>query len=208
MRKIRKKEVILVVLFIVSIALFNIKEFRFKMNEKMLIEEVINVEEEIKEEDTSENISEKSEEETENPKEIKIDICGAVREQGVVVLKEGDRVIDAINKAGGLTDDADISRVNRSKYVFDGEKLIIPEKGEEIEGIEELGLLGVDQKININVASKEELISLDGVGESISERIIKYRSENNGFKSIEEIMNVSGIGENKFNQIKDSIKIK
>ncbi len=208
MRKIRKKEVVLVIIFILSIAFFNIKDFRFKMNEKVLIEDGIDSAKESDEVNTKENMTEKTEKEIEKPKEIKADICGAVKNQGVVILSEGDRVIDAINKAGGLTDNADINRVNRSKYVFDGEKIIIPEKGQAIEGLEDLGTLGVDKKININTAPKEELIMLDGIGESIGERIIKYRRENNGFKSIEDIMNVSGIGQSKFEQIKDSIKVK
>ncbi|WP_432664254.1 helix-hairpin-helix domain-containing protein [Wukongibacter baidiensis] len=208
MRKIRKKEVVLVIIFILSIIFFNVKEFRFKTNEKALIEADIDIEQEKVNTDSKENITEESQKKVEDPREIKVDICGAVKSQGVVILKEGDRVIDAINKAGGLTDNADINRINRSKYVSDGEKIIIPEKGQEIESLEDLGSLGVDTKININTASKEELITLDGIGESIGERIIKYRRENNGFKSIEDIMKVSGIGESKFNQIKDSIKVK
>lgn len=210
MKKIGKKEVVLIIIFIASILFFNIKEFRFKTNRKILIEEAMDKKAESNNVEAKENTPEKSEKEVEGPKEIKVDICGAVKNQGVVIVKEGDRLIDVINKAGGLTEKADINRFNRSKYVFDGEKIIIPEKGEniDIEVVENIGDLGIDKKVNINTASKEELMKLDGIGESIGERIIKYRRENNGFKSVEDIIKVKGIGQGKFGQIKDSIKVK
>ncbi len=209
MKKLGKKEILLIIVFVISIIFFNIREFSFKMNEKLVIEEALNEEGNAVENEEIDTSKEASTEEKE-PREIKVDISGAVKNPGVISLKEGDRLIDVINKAGGLTDKADINRINRSKYVHDSEKIIIYEIGQEIDYsiINNSESLGVDNKVNINTASKEELITLNGIGESIGENIIKYRKENNGFKSIEDIMKVSGIGKSKFNQIKDSIKVK
>lgn len=214
MKKLKKKEIVLIIIFLTAVIFLNIKDFRFKMNEKLLIEESLDNKENKNTANTGdenkEGSSDEVEKEASKPVDIKVDICGAVKKPGVIILKEGDRVIDAINKAGGLTDKADILRINRSKYVYDSEKIIIPEIGEDIniESSNELDQIGIDKKININTASKDELARLDGIGESISERIIKYRQNNKGFKNIKEIMNVSGIGESKFKQIKDSIKVK
>ncbi len=214
MKKLTKKEVILIIIFIVSVVFFNIKEFRVKMNEKLVINEKLN-ENDTRESQEKDMMNEdNSLKDTSNkivePLEIKVDICGAVQKPGVITLKEGDRLEDAIRKAGGLTEKADIFRINRSEIIYDGKKIIIPEVGQDI-NIELIGTMSTlekDNKININIASKKELMKLDGVGESISKRIIKYRQENKGFKSIEDIMNVSGIGESKFEHIKDSIKVK
>lgn len=214
MKKLKKKEIVLIIIVILGIIFFNIKDFSFKMNQKLLIEESLDSEESKNADgenvESNKKGTEDSEKEVSKPADIKVDICGAVKKPGVIVLKEGDRILDAINKAGGLTDKADILRINRSKYVYDSEKIIIPEIGENIniETINESNNIGIDEKININTASKEELIKLDGIGESISQRIIKYRETNKGFEDINEIMKVSGIGESKFNQIKDSIKVK
>ena len=97
---------------------------------------------------------------------------------------------------------ADLSRVNLATIVSDEQKIVIPAKiefEEEAEDNEESGL------VNINTASKEKLMSLNGVGESTAQKIIDYREENGYFNSVEDIMNVSGIGESKFNKIKEYI---
>lgn len=214
MKKIKKKEIIVIIIVFIAVVVFNVKDFRIKMNEKLIIEESLDNQKNKNAANTGDKNKEENLEEVKKelskPADIKVDICGAVKNPGVIVLKEGDRVIDAINMAGGLTDKADIFRVNRSKYVYDSEKIVIPEVGEDIniDSIKELEEIGIDKKININTATKDELTKLDGIGESISERIIKYRQKNRGFKTIEDIMNVSGIGDSKFEQIKDSIKVK
>lgn len=214
MKKLKKKEIIVIIIVFIAVVFLNVKDFRFKMNEKLIIEESLDNQENKNTASTGDKNKEENLEEVKKelskPEDIKVDICGAVKNPGVIVLKEGDRVIDAINKAGGLTDKADILRINRSKYVYDSEKIVIPEVGEDIniDSIKELEEIGIDKKININTATKDELTKLDGIGESISERIIKYRQKNRGFKTIEDIMNVSGIGDSKFEQIKDSIKVK
>ena len=173
---------------------------------------------EIAESETKEEEKEKNEEkEEETPKEIIIHITGAVENEGIVRLKEGSRIIDAIEAAGGLTSEVNLKKVNLAYTVQDGQKIYIPKTsdidaeigidaktGEAVivyNGTEE----GTTGKININTATLNELLSLSGVGESTAEKIIEYRKENGRFKTIEEIKNVSGIGNLKYESIKDYI---
>lgn len=146
-------------------------------------------------------------------KEIYVDVGGAVKNPGVYGFKQGERVIDAINKAGGLEDDADTSTINMAKKLTDEEKVYIPKKGETppqvVSGTSSSnsGVLPTNAKININTASLQELDSLPGIGPVTAQRIIDYRNQNGPFKSIEEIKNVSRIGDKIFEQIKDKITI-
>ena len=140
-------------------------------------------------------------------KEIIVDIAGAVVKPGVYKMENGTRLGQAIGMAGGFSDQADMDLVNRqlnlARIVNDSEKIYIPEKGEEVSQV-----AGVKTSlININLASSSELESLPGIGPSFAQRIIDYRENNNGFKSIEEIMAVPGIGEKTFEGIKDQITI-
>lgn len=148
---------------------------------------------------------------------IKIHIAGEVKNSGIYELEEGARISDSIEKAGGITTDADLSKVNLAYQLSDGQKIIIPSIKNDYEGnyiIESSGenILQEenkkDSKININTASVSELITLPGVGSATAEKIINYRNENGSFKSIEDIKNVSGIGESKYNQLSGYIKIK
>lgn len=157
---------------------------------------------------------------TENvTKKISIYISGAVNSPGVVELKSNERLMEGVKLCDGLTDEADTNRINLAMKVKDEGHYIIPKEGEEIalndsnENVENNNNDGNDstdgdnKKININGASKEELDSLPGVGEVTAQKIIDYREENKEFKSIDEIKNVKGIGENKFNDLKDYICI-
>lgn len=96
--------------------------------------------------------------------------------------------------------DADLERLNLAKVLVDEEKIVVPKKVILEETKEE-----ENSVVNINTADVEKLSTLTGIGKSTAEKIIKYREENGYFNSIEDIMNVSGIGENKFNSIKDDI---
>lgn len=156
-------------------------------------------------------------------KKITIFISGEVKSPGVVELYSEDRLIDGVKKCGGVTDEADMNRINLAMKISDEGHYIIPKIGEEIENVKDKGKETVNQtqnlndnkfeqnkennKININNASLIELDSLPGVGEVTAQKIIDYREENTKFKSIEEIKNVKGIGENKFNNLKDYISI-
>ena len=158
---------------------------------------------------------------TEDEEELVIvHVTGEVKKPGVVRVKEGSRVEDIVKAAGGLTENADISNINLAYVVEDGTKIRIPstddEKQEEYitqsigEGIimQEESNNSRSSIVNINTANETELEELPGIGASIAGRIIEYRNKNGKFKSIEDIKNVTGIGENKFKKIKDYIKVK
>lgn len=147
----------------------------------------------------------------EENKIIMVHISGQVYNPGIVELELGNRVIDAVKLAGGLKKDADIDRINLAKKLVDEEKIYIPEIGEEISNdisVESKSSYKEESgKININSCSREELISLPGIGEAIADKIIEYR-EATPFKTIEDIKNVSGIGDKKFEAIKELIIVK
>ena len=161
------------------------------------------------------------EEEKETPKEkeyIIIHITGEVNNPGVVKIEKGSRVIDAVEKSGGLTNNADQNKINLAYILSDGQKIYIPSIYDEDEnafieeGIgqnmaEEFSLNKLKEKININTATQTELETLTGIGPSTALKIINFRKENGNFKNIEELKNVPGIGEAKFNVIKDDICI-
>ena len=136
---------------------------------------------------------------------IKIHILGEVNNPGLIELNVESRVLDAIEKAGGATTSADIRKVNLAYILSDGEKIYIPSINDEYN--EESSDMKSD-KININIASKEEIQTLNGIGETLANSIIEYRKENGKFNSIEDLKNVSGIGESKFEKIKNNISIK
>lgn len=138
---------------------------------------------------------------------IKIHITGEINNPGLIELTSGDRILDAINKAGGTTSMADTSKVNLAYVLSDGEKIYIPSINDE-EDIPYIENSSNNSKVNINTATSEQLQSLNGVGESIAESIIKYREENGKFASIEDIKNVSGIGDSKYEKIKEDICVK
>lgn len=170
----------------------------------------------------------------ETPTHLMVHITGAISKPGVVTLKNGDRVIDAIKKAGGLTSSADENRINLAQKLFDEDKIIIPSLGDNMDmegsGLEgenfdnisaesmvvsgssesgggtnsASGGSGGSGGININTASKSELETLPGIGAVTSQKIIDYR-ESTKFNSIEDIKNVSGIGEKKFEAIQSMI---
>lgn len=147
---------------------------------------------------------------------IKIHITGEVKNEGIVELEEGARIDDAIKLAGDVTELADLSKVNLAYELSDGQKVYIPSKNEEIEEYVSLdageNVLEasevIEGKININIADSSALQTINGVGESLAGKIIAYRELNGKFKSIEDLKNVSGIGEKKFEDIKDKVVVK
>jgi competence protein ComEA len=144
---------------------------------------------------------------------ITIYISGQVNNPGVVSVENDKRLIDAIEILGGTTKDADLNRVNMALKVEDEGHYIIPKIGEEVldnslqNNIKQYGDESIGNKININTASISELDDLPGVGEATANKIYKYREENGNFKSIEEIKSVNGIGDKKYEDIKDLISI-
>jgi len=141
---------------------------------------------------------------------IKVYVTGQVKKQGVVTLSQGSRWEDAVNAAGGLTDQADSLRINLAKKLSDGEAVYIPKIGEEdIPSIVSSNSDGTGgkQKINLNTADANALDQLPGIGPSRAQRIIEYREKNGPFKAIEDIKKVTGIGEKIFEEIKDDITV-
>ena len=166
-----------------------------------------------------ENISNQNEAE-EISKNILVHISGAVNNEGIVELKEGSRVSDAIEKAGGLKDSANLRDINLAEKLEDGVKIYIPTNEEVAKTDENNGGItkysngtsgstssssNKNSKININTATQAELDSLPGIGPSTAQKIITYRQENGKFKSIDDLKKVKGIGDSKFNELKDLI---
>jgi len=125
-------------------------------------------------------------------------------------MNDGDRIEDAIRLAGGALPDADLARINLAMRVQDEGMYYVPAVGEEI--TEEPLVSGGEQntkgKVNINKADQAQLETLPGIGPAKAQKIIEYREKHGGFKSIEEIMNVSGIGEKTYEGLKDLIDIR
>lgn len=166
------------------------------------------------------NLQDNDKEEIINLKDNKIvvDIKGEVKKEGVYYLEEGSIIEDLINEAGGLTKKAALDYVNRAEKLKNNMCVIIPNK-ENIKKLEKESKetsaplnsslkdsnSSKEEKININTADESELNNINGIGPSKAKAIIAYREENGDFKPIEDIKNVSGIGEGTFLKIKDSI---
>ncbi len=183
--------------------------------------------------------NEKVKNEDEEEEMMAVHITGEVKNPGVVKVKQGSRIEDIIEAAGGLTENADITDVNLAYVVEDGMKIRIPSNDEEELSKENGGENGQEQNtkneyitqdsgkgvilseesgenfsstentvININTANETELEELPGIGPSLASRIIEHRNKNGKFKDIEDIKNVTGIGDSKFEKIKSLIKVK
>lgn len=214
---LKQRKVVIIIGILVTILvgwkLFDSKNFEEVNSNEILVSNLKNNEKE-KNEDKEEEM-------------MAIHVTGEVKNPGVVKVKQGSRIEDIIEAAGGLTENADITNVNLAFEVEDGMKIRIPSNDEynENEGniIEHYitqdsgkGVIVSEDKssenlslvININTANETELEQLPGIGASIAGRIIDYRNKNGKFKAIEDIKNVTGIGETKFEKIKDLIKVK
>ncbi len=170
-------------------------------------------------EDENKGDGEEPEEEQIVSKEIVVHITGAVQKEGIVRIKEGSRIVDAIEAAGGMTDEINLEMINLAYTLKDGQKIYVPklsDKEEEkyINGEKASNIIidngteensSTNAKININTANIAQLETISGIGESTANKIIQYREKNGKFKTIEEIKNVSGIGELKYEGIKNDI---
>lgn len=137
---------------------------------------------------------------------IWVHVCGAVQQEGVYALPAGSRYEQAIEAAGGFSEDADRTALNLAALAADGEQIRVLSK-EEAEALNAAEASAADTRVNINTASKEVLMSLPGIGEARAEAIIAYREEHGEFQSIEDIMQVSGIKEAAFEKLKAKIKV-
>lgn len=161
--------------------------------------------------DASDGSSSKASAET----EVYVDVDGAVASPGVYRLQDGARVSQAIDAAGGLTAEADVTGLNRASKVTDGQKIYVPTVGEQQAALAAGGADGgaaaasgtgaSSGLVNINTASAAELQTLSGIGPSMAQSIIDERTQNGAFASVDDLMRVSGIGEKKLAKIKDCI---
>lgn len=207
----KDKKVKIIIAFIsIPIIIFLIYYINTK-NDEIIISSNIIEENEVNEE----NEKKETKEEIEN---IIVHVSGCVNKEGIVELPINSRVIDAINYAGGVKENADLSDINLASILEDGIKIYIPSLQEKTENafnenndlnisskINENISSNSTQKININTATQEQLDTLPGIGQLTALKIIEYRKENGKFKKIEDIKQVKGIGEAKFNKLKDLI---
>lgn len=151
------------------------------------------------------------------PKTVMVYVCGAVKKPGVFSLLEGSRVNDALQLAGGFSEKADKVNINLAEQIMDGQQIIIYEKGTAVNQSIASGTAkakGISAPtapaglpVSINNGSQEALMLLDGIGEKTAQKIMDYRKAQGGFKTIEELKNVPGIGDKKFEQIKNDVKL-
>ena len=211
MESIRKhvtKEKIIISVVILVISIIGLKLFLSKNAAKVdQFEEVVLT-------DTTDLIAE-TEKENNDAVKMYVDIKGAVKLPGMYEVTSDMRVLNVIDMAGGLKETADDSQVNFSQRIEDQMVIYIPIEGEELS---ETVIAGTnsntaniskdeDGKINLNQATKEELMTLSGVGEKKAEKIIEYREENGSFKTIEDLKNVNGFGEKSFESLEKYISI-
>lgn len=142
---------------------------------------------------------------------ITVYVCGSVKAPSNITLSKDARIEDAVRLAGGPTEKADLNAINMAQKLSDEDMIYVPEKGEITESTEKniIGAASLKTKgrLNINKATAVELDELPGIGPSIANKIIEYRKSSGGFKSIEELNNVSGIGDKKYDDLKDLVTI-
>lgn len=212
--------VILIIIFSVSLLTYGRNKknvFKDEYMNNIFIEEDENIIEGTSYYDDSDievvkiNNNENKENETPEVKnKIVVEIKGEVVKPDVYLLDEGSIIKDLIDIADGLTDEADISNINRAKELSNHELIIIYNINDEDRDNTNYALENDTESnniININTATESELQSIPGVGEVKAKSIIIYREKNGGFKKIEEIKSVNGIGEKTFEKIKEFIKL-
>jgi len=143
------------------------------------------------------------------PAKIYVYVCGAVNAPGVYELPGNSRVCNAIEKAGGLTADADLTTTNQAKLLADGEQITVltKEEAEAVPAGSSISAGGAGTRVNINTADETALQTLSGIGATKAAAIVDYRDTNGAFRTIEEITKVAGIGQGTFEKIKDQITV-
>ena len=142
-----------------------------------------------------------------NMNQIYVHIVGAVKKPGVYIFQHKPRVIEVVDKAGGFTKDAVVSMINQAEVVEDGTQLTIASSkdNKKKEKSQKKGTDANSGKVNLNQATKEELMTLTGIGEAKAVAIIAYREANGRFQKIEDLMNITGIKEGVFDKIQSQI---
>lgn len=218
----RKQIIIGIIVFIIIISFTIVGVYKVRTEKKNKKDKIIIEKKSLSKKTEKEKVEE----------QYKVDIKGQINSPGIYSLNQNSRVIDVIELAGGLTENADTSVINLSKKINDEMVIIIYSKEEvqefkqtkEIENIVEEKCIQKDEnslindacintenkiskKISINSSTLEELMTLPGIGESKAKDIIEYREKNGPFEKIEDLMKVNGIGENTIAQIKEDITL-
>lgn len=232
MKKSKQIKAFLIVLFILCAGiLYTISYVRPKTKEAILLEDGNNASNHVQasvrdqsdnEIDDAPTVTEGfvDEKDKENPKDsrvIYVHICGAVKKPGVYKVTEGSRLNDVISFAGGLKKNAASDVINLAQVAMDGQKYYIPtnEETKAMNRLDDIDVSTVDavkmeshsMQVNINTATKQELMTLPRVGEVKADAIIAYRDTVGTFKCIEDIMKIDGIKEGLFQKVKDLITV-
>jgi competence protein ComEA len=141
---------------------------------------------------------------------IIVDVAGAVRRPGVYEFAAGDRVIDAIERAGGALPKSDLSLLNLAAPLTDGTQILVPKRGPPAAGAALPGTPtggAAAGMININTATATELEALSGIGEVLAATIVEYRTQNGPFASVDDLLDVSGIGPATLEEIRDQVTV-
>ena len=201
-KKYLKRKIILLIMFLgIVIILLGCFFYAKKDSDEIIAEDILI--------DNQNTIQES----VKNTNIIKVHVAGCVQSQGIIELEEGSRIADAIDKVGGLTANASTKNVNLAYVLQDGEKIYIPSLAEEQIADEEIQIISSasgsndNGKVNINKASITELQKISGIGESTAKKIIEYRNTNGKFKSIEDLKNIQGIGDKKYDSIKEEVTV-
>ena len=214
---LNNKKIIIISVIIITILflIYLIYKNNFNYSNEINLNEILQTEDTNKEINQINNIVTNTINATQN-NEIIVHITGEVKKEGVIHLNKGDRIIDAIKKAGGETKQADLSQVNLAYELQDGQKIYIPNKNEKISeyivggnGNTNINSINPKEetKVNINTANQSELDSLPGIGPATAQKIIEYRNQNGNFKKIEDLQNVKGIGQAKYEEIRNNIEV-
>lgn len=141
---------------------------------------------------------------------VVVDVSGAVKRPGVYRLTTEDRVEDALERAGGATRRADLSTINRASKLEDGRQILVPTRAKAAVAAPAAGGPAPSSPagpVNLNSATLEQLETLDGVGPATAQKIIDYREQHGGFKSVDELDQVSGIGEKRLAALRDHVTV-
>jgi len=145
---------------------------------------------------------------TSTPALLIVDVAGAVRRPGVYEFAEGERVVDAIERAGGPMPKADLSVLNLAAMLVDGTQILVPKTGPAVSGVPGAPAPGsLGSLVNINTASATELETLSGIGEVLAGTIVEYRDQNGPFVSVDDLLDVSGIGPATLEEIRDQVTV-
>jgi len=209
MIQFNKREKIMLSIIVISFLFFVSYEFLPQFEA-----EPPSFEEQLQEEDVSpsdmqvqkgEEINQQTKEVTQ---EIVIDIKGAVQKPGVYTIHNTARVTDVIAKAGGVLPEADLTQVNLAAKIYDEMMIYVPTKGEDVSVTTAIRTdVNSTGKISINKADEAQLVTLDGIGPAKAKAIIAYREENGPYKSAEDLLSVSGIGQKTLDAIKEKIVV-